>query len=95
MKLVFLEVVLVAVLVSGIVATGVELVTTEHESRRLFQELEALRREQDRLHDDWTALRLEASTLAGHAEIDRLAREQLGLIEPEQHQVYLEVEVTP
>ncbi|HEY5666957.1 MAG TPA: cell division protein FtsL [Gammaproteobacteria bacterium] len=95
MRLVILEIVLVVVLTAGIVATGVELVTTEHESRRLFQELEALRREQDRLHDDWTALRLEVSTLAGHAEIDRVARDELGLVEPEQRQVYLEVEVVP
>ena len=95
MKLFVLEVALVVVLVAGIVATGVELVTTEHESRRQFQELESLRREQDRLHDDWTALRLEVSTLAGHAEIDRIAREELGLVDPEQRQVYLEVEIVP
>jgi len=91
MKRVALDLVLAAVLLAGVVGTGVALVTTEHESRRLFQELEALRREQDRLHDDWTALRLEVSTLAGHPEIDRIAREQLGLVEPGSSQVYVEV----
>ena len=91
MKLFALEVLLALVLLAGVVATGVALVTTEHESRRSFQELEALRREQDRLHDDWTALRLEVSTLAGHAEIDRFAREELGLVEPGASQVYVEV----
>jgi cell division protein FtsL len=78
------------VLVAGIVATGIALVTTTHESRALFQELEALRREQDRLQGDWSALQLEVSTLAGYARIDALAREKLGMVDPDQRLHYVE-----
>lgn len=91
MRLVALQILLAVVLLGGVIGTGIALVTTTHESRRLFQELESLRREQDRLQDDWSALRLEVSTLAGHAEIDRIAREELGLVEPGSNQVYVEV----
>ena len=85
------ELLVAAGLVAGIVATGALLVTAKHEWRRLFQELEAIRGEQDRLQDDWSALTLEVSTLSGHAEIDRVAREKLGLVDPDTRQVYIEV----
>ena len=78
-------------LLAGIVATGVALVTTTYESRSLFRELEALRREQDRMQGDWSALQLEVSTLAGHARIDARARTELGMVEPGQRIRYVEV----
>jgi cell division protein FtsL len=86
-----LEIALAVVLLAGVVGSGIELVTTAHESRRLFGELELLRLEGDRLRDEWSALTLEVSTLAGHARIDTIAREQLGLIEPDEHRLYVEV----
>lgn len=75
------EIALALVLVAGVIGTGISLVTTTYQSRSLFQELEALRDEEDKLLDDWSALRIEVSTLAGHARIDAIAREQLGLVE--------------
>ena len=41
-------VLLALLLLAGIVTTGAALVMTTHESRTLFRELEALRREHDR-----------------------------------------------
>ena len=76
------EVLVVAVLIAGIVVTGFSLIATTHQSRILFREGEALRREHDRLQDDWSRLTLEAGTLSGHAEIDALARGELGMVEP-------------
>jgi len=89
-KRVVAEIALAVTLLAGVVGTGVVLVTTTHESRRLFQERELLRYEQDRLLDDWSALQLEVSTLAGHARIDTIAREDLGLVEPDAQWLYLE-----
>ena len=86
------EMTLAVVLVAGVVATGITLVATIHESRSLFQELEALKREQDRLDDDWSALQLEVSTLAGHARIEAMARRDLGFIEPDEQRVFVKVE---
>lgn len=90
MKLFAAEVALAVILVAGVVGTGITLVATIHESRSLFQELEALKREQDRLDDDWSALQLEVSTLAGHARIEEIARNDLGLIEPDEHRIFIE-----
>lgn len=91
MRLALLEIALAVVLLGGIVSTGMALVSTTHESRQLFRELELLRREQDRLRDEWSALTLEVSHLAGHARIDELARGELGLIEPDEGRLYVEV----
>ena len=91
MRLAVLEIALAIVLLAGIIGTGISLVSTTHESRRLFRELELLRREQDRLRDEWSALTLEVSHLAGHARIDEIARQELGLIEPDEHRLYVEV----
>jgi cell division protein FtsL len=71
------------------VATGIALVTTTQESRRLFRELEALRLEEDRLQGDWSALQLEIGWLAGHSNIDDFARNELGMVEPGEKLEYL------
>lgn len=92
MKREIAEIAAAAILVAGIVGTGIALVTTKHESRLLFQELESLRGEHDRLLDDWSALQLEVSTLGAHAKIDRLAREELGMVEPRAHWLYPETQ---
>jgi cell division protein FtsL len=86
----FVEITAAAILVAAIVGTGIQMVTTKHQSRLLFQELEALRGEHDRLLDDWSALQLEVSTLGAHAKIDRIARDELGMVEPRAHWLYPE-----
>jgi cell division protein FtsL len=78
-------------LLAGIVASGALLVTTTHESRSLFRELEALRREQDRMRGEWSALQLEVSTLAAPSRIDELARREFGMIDPGPDLQYVEV----
>lgn len=80
---------LVAAIALGMVVTAsaVWTVMAEHESRRLFVELEELRREQDRLQSDWWRLQLEQSTWATHARIESTARDRLELAEPTQERV--------
>jgi cell division protein FtsL len=77
-------------LLVAIVATGVTKLTTVHESRRLFQEFEELKREQDRLLDDWSRWQIEQGRLASHARVDMIAREDLGLVEPDEQRVFVE-----
>ena len=77
-------------LLGGVVASGVALVTTIHQSRGLFQEREELRSEQDRLQDDWSALSIEVGRLAGHARIDQIAREDMGFVDPPPAGLYTE-----
>lgn len=57
-------------------------VNSNHRARRLFVELES---EQKRLRDldvEWGQLQLEQSTWAGHARIERVAREKLEMRTP-------------
>ncbi|MCL2656207.1 MAG: cell division protein FtsL [Betaproteobacteria bacterium] len=75
----FSMILLVLVLTS---ALGV--VAAQHQSRKLFTELE---REQSRmraLEVEWGQLQLEQSTWAGHARVEKAARERLRMISPTQ-----------
>lgn len=71
-----------AFLVAIVVATALGVVAAQHQSRKLFAELE---REQARAHQlevEWGQLQLELSTWAALARIEPIARETLGLAEP-------------
>lgn len=71
-----------AVLVAVSVASALGVVASQHQSRKLFSELE---REQARAHQlevEWGQLQLEQSTWASLARIEGIARERLGLAEP-------------
>lgn len=76
----------------GIVASGVMLVDAKYEARQLFAELEALRRETDRLEIDWNRLRLEQGAYATHPRIESLARSELSLAPPRPPQMVVVVE---
>lgn len=68
----------IAVLISAVVV-----VETKHRNRALVNELEQLRVERARLDIEWSQLQLEEATLAHPGNIERVAREQLGMAEPE------------
>jgi cell division protein FtsL len=80
---------LLGVLVAANIGTGTALVITTQKSRALFQERELLRREEDRLRGDWSALQIEVTSLASHSEIDRTAHDELGMIEPDSRLQYV------
>lgn len=89
MKLGF-GVLLTALIVAvAVVISGVMLVTAKHKSRQSFAELEALKREEARLQDDWGRLQLEQSTWATHPRIEALAAQQLELVVPDEEQVVI------
>ena len=69
------------VLVTAVIASAVASVYARHESRKLFTELQALQTERDRLEMDWGRLQIEQSTWSSHARVERLAREQMGMID--------------
>jgi cell division protein FtsL len=79
-------------LAASAVASGVWIVTTKHESRQLFVELQELEREQDRLQIDWGRLQIQQSMRAANAEIETRARDELGLTEPSDAQTKIVVE---
>jgi len=73
---------LVAVFSVVCVLSGMALVYTKHEARKLFVELEGLTHERDELNIEWGQLQIEQSTWAQHARIEQVATEDLSLMRP-------------
>lgn len=69
----------VLVLVLTILATGVGIVWSKHQSRKLFVELQGLQKVRDDLDIEWNQLQLEQSTLATESVIDQAARTRLDM----------------
>ncbi|MDJ0928654.1 MAG: cell division protein FtsL [Gammaproteobacteria bacterium] len=65
-----------------VVMSAIAAVYAKHETRKLFIELQTLTADRDRLEVDWGRLLIEQSTWSNHARVERLAREEMGMIEP-------------
>lgn len=71
-----------AILVSLAVISALGVVAAQHQSRKLFSELE---REQSRTHEleiEWGQLQLEQSTWAALSRVEKLAQTNLGMRSP-------------
>lgn len=71
------------------VLSGMAVVYTKHESRKLFVELEQLTQERDELNIEWGQLQIEQSTWAQHARIEQVAAEDLALVRPEATEIFV------
>ena len=71
------------------VISGIALVYTKHESRKLFVELEQLTHERDELNIEWGQLQIEQSTWAQHARIEQVATEDLSLVRPASTEIFV------
>jgi cell division protein FtsL len=78
---------LLALVVLAACALG--LVTSQHQARQLFAELEREQARTAELEVEHGQLQLEASTWARHARIERLARERLQMHAPEARRLQL------
>lgn len=79
----------VLLLAFAVVASALAVVESKHDTRRLFQQIEQLREQRDALNVDWSRLRLEQGALATHSRVERIARDQLGLIQPDARDILL------
>lgn len=70
-----------------VLITAVGVVYTKHLNRSLHMQLEKLQKSRDRLHEEWTQLLLEQSTLGSEVRVEKIAREQLGMTTPSQPKV--------
>ena len=68
------------VLLLVVVSTAVAVIYSKHQARKLFVELQALGNERDDMDIEWGQLQLEQSTLTTHGQVERAAREQLGMV---------------
>ena len=72
-----------AILVVAVFASAIEVVLCQHESRKLFVQIQSLNRVRDNLNEQWGRLQLEQSTWATADRIETLARTKLGMREPD------------
>ena len=70
-----------------VVASAIATVYAKHESRKLYAELQVLQRERDQLEMEWGQLQIEQSTWSTHARVERMAREEIGMGEPQAEQL--------
>ena len=70
-----------------VIVSALAVVRVKHENRAAVTELSQLGAEQERLEMEWAQLQLEEATLSHHARIEKVAREQLGMVEPREYAV--------
>jgi len=68
---------------------GLSLVTSQHQARRLFGELEQEQERSRQLGVEYGQLQLEASTWAVHARVERIASRQLHMRVPEANRLQI------
>ncbi len=71
----------------AVLATAIGLVYSKHQTRKLFVELQQLNKEVVSLNIEWGQLQLEQSAWSDHGRIERMARERLGMVNPDANQV--------
>lgn len=80
---------LVIVLTLIVLTSSLGVIYTKHQSRKLFVELDILKKERDEMNVEWGRLQLEQSTLATHGRIERTAKKRLGMVTPEYEQILI------
>lgn len=80
---------LLLVLLLACIATAVKRVEWRHEHRQLFARIEAGERARDALEVEFMQLQLEQATYAESDLINKKAREELGMVEPQLREIVL------
>ena len=70
------------ILLGILVACGLMLVTSQHQARKLYVELQKEQELAKQLDVEWGQLQLEQSTWATHARVEKLAVQALGMRVP-------------
>lgn len=70
------------VLLAALTACALALVTSQHQARKLYVELQKEQELAKELDVEWGQLQLEASTWATHARVEKLATRTLGMRVP-------------
>jgi cell division protein FtsL len=76
-------------LLAAVLLSAFAVVYEKHESRKLFVELQALQKTQDRMDVDWDRLQLEQSTWATHGRIENIARTKLNMHIPAPNEIVI------
>ena len=71
------------ILLALVIASALGVVTSQHQSRKLFIDLENEQAAAQRLAEEWTQLQLEQGTWATHKRVETIASRQLGMRLPD------------
>jgi len=69
-------------LLAALIACALALVTSQHQARKLYVELQKEQELAKQLEVEWGQLQLEQSTWATHARVEKLAIQALGMRVP-------------
>lgn len=72
-----------------VLASSLAVVYAKHQSRKLFVELDSLKKQRDEMNIEWGRLQLEQSTLATHKRIEESVKKRLDMVTPEYEQVLI------
>ena len=72
-----------------LIACGLMLVTSQHQARKLYVELQKEQELTKQLDIEWGQLQLEQSTWATHARIEKIASRNLGMRVPTASRIQL------
>lgn len=80
---------LVIILAVLVLISSLGVVYAKHQSRKLFVELDLLKKHRDEMNVEWGQLQLEQSTLATHGRIEQAAKKRLKMVTPEYKDVLI------
>jgi len=83
------KVALLSLLFVLVLVFALSVVYTKHMNRKYFTEWQKLQKERDEMNIEWGQLQLERSTFATSSEIEKSARDKLGMDQPDTKEVIL------
>ena len=77
-----MKVAIILILVSAVLVSAISVVAMQHEARAVFMEIEQLKKQRDLLNEEWGRLQIEQSTWSLDDRIERMVREDLDMLVP-------------
>lgn len=74
-------------LLAVFLGSAMAVIYSKYYARKLFTEIQSLKKQLDYLELEWGKMQLELTTLADYNRIDHKAKNELGLIDPEQQKI--------
>ena len=71
------------VLVFAVLVSALSVVATQHTARAVFMEIERLKKQRDQLNEEWGRLQIEQGTWSLDERIERIVREDLDMLVPD------------
>ena len=76
-------------LVALVLFSALGVVYSKHVERDFVTKLQTLRDDRDKLHVEWTQLLLERGALGADMRVEKIAREELGMVTPTQKEIVM------